>query len=990
MKTFEQAVSESDVIFIVGTGLSAATSGNAPTATWMGLVRSGSARARQLNSSLGEDWQGLVEGLLAYGASNGSPGTVIQAAGMVAAALKDIGELAFSQWLSDDIGQLKVHSSKAAQALMSYPFPILTTNYDTLLETVGNRQSRDWTDVRAFHEVVTRGSDAIGHIHGVWNNPASVVLSEVDYAVLRRHESTQALEQAIATLKSIVYVGFGGGLSDPNFSSLLAWHRQTFPDSSVTHFRLCKSDERDELLRVHANEHVTPVVYGSGFEDLGPFLAQHVPASATLSTNEVGLARDVVQETRDLLRSSMTNESVLVDAGGGDLIRRDLVIPPILLPVPHATFVRERIRKGRQTDVERLDGFAEVEAHDFFVVVGDDGSGLTTTIKWLAAQSSEVLGSAAPLFVRFTDCRVRHNPLGAALTNAAMSCGLIRDQEAPIPPHVIAIDDFSATVPRLSDTVLRQLVAAPSIVKIIGCRQGDEDDLTSKLRSLGVAPRVLFMGRMRKPDIAALAEKLAPGQGTHLADEALRVLEAEGLRRTPMTVSLLLFLLLRGGSHETMNPTSMLDAYMGLLLGIGDPHENETGLTETDLEAVLANFAESTIWDEKPRMSETEAVRVIGEVIKKYGWTGNASAVLSFFLQRRLLSRHGNSIEFARYAYLTLFAAKRATVDKDFRDLIVNDLFYYQPVAMKLAALSRGDEDMLKRLQPLLAEELADVTTPGSPYEPTPLITIDELPPPGAGDSIQAADDPSAEDEIEFPESSSSGSFGLVKADMAPGARLHRSLLLISSIIRDLDQVENLSMKRQLLVDTLELWGRFITVLSADSSLSDLRYAITSHFGAAHEGDDGMDDDLVDFLGKSIPAGTALGGIELTLVSPKLSSVLDDALNQGELSKTNERLAATLLFLFLLRSNGWAEKAITLVEDAESTWVLTHFFHALCQDAYAQGAAPEDALLALCKSLYLKRQVFTSADIRSAHLDLYAQRLRSARARNRFSPSAES
>lgn len=718
MKSFEQAVSESDAIFIVGTGLSAATSGNAPTATWMGLVRSGTARARQLNPSLDQDWQGLVEGLLAFGERTGSSEIVIQAAGMVAAALRDIGGLAFSQWLSDDLGQLEVHSSEAASALVSYPFPfpILTTNYDTLLEAVGNRQSTDWTDVRGFHEVVTRGSDAIGHIHGVWNNPASVVLSEGDYAVLHRHESTQALEHAIATLKSIVYVGFGGGLSDPNFSSLLAWQRQTFPESSVTHFRLCKADERDELLRVHANEHVTPVVYGSVYEDLAPFLAQHIPAGATFSTNEIGLARDVVQETRDLLRESMTNESALVDAGG-DLIRQDLVIPPVLLAVPHATFVRERIRKGRQTDVERLDGYAEVEAHDFFVVVGDDGSGLTTTIKWLATQSSEVLGSAAPLFVRFTDCRARRDPFGAALTNAAMSCGLIPDRDAPLPPHVIAIDDFSAAVPRLSDTVLGQLVAAPSIVKIIGCRQGEEDDLTSKLRSLGVAPRVLFLGRMRKVDIAALAEKLAPGQGTHLADEVLRVLEAEGLRRTPMTVSLLMYLLLRGGSHETMNSTGMLDAYTGLLLGIGDPHENETGLTETDLEAVLANFAESTIWDEKPSLDETDAMRVIGEVIKKYGWTAKPSTVLSFFLRRRLLRRHGNSIEFARYAYLTLFAAKRAIVDRDFRDLIVNDLLYYQPVATKLAALSRGDEDLLNRLQPLLEDELAEVTSPGSPYD---------------------------------------------------------------------------------------------------------------------------------------------------------------------------------------------------------------------------------------------------------------------------------
>ena len=986
--TFEQAVSESDVIFIVGTGLSAATSANAPTATWVGLVRSGIFRARELDGELGDDWSKLVEELIGYGVRTGSAETIIKAAGMVADALKKIGIVAFNNWLRDDVGALDVKSRDAASALLSYPFPVLTTNYDTLLEQVGDRESRDWTDSRGFHDVVTRASRAIGHIHGVWNHPESVVLTESDYAALNAHESTRALEKAMATLKSIVYVGFGGGLSDPNFATLFAWHRSTFPESSVSHFRLCLSDEEDALRKEHANDHVIPVVYGDSYADLGPFLARNAPSSAGLITNEVGLARDVVQEARDMLRDSMTHESVLVDASAGDLVREDLVIPPVFLPVPHATFVRERIRRGQNTEVERLDGHEEVKSHDFFVVVGDDGSGLTTAIKWLATQSSELLGSAAPLFIRFADCRHRPDPFGSALTKAALSCGLVSDKSSPLPPHIVVLDDFKAAVPRLSDTVLAQIVAAPSIVKIIGCHQGEEDELTSKLSALGVSPRVLFLGRMRRSDIGALAEKLSPGQGAQLAENALRVLDAEGLRRTPLTVSLLLYLAYRGSSHETRNQASMLDAYTTLLLGIGDPHQNETGLTETDLEAILGNFAESLIWDEKPSVSQSEAVRIVAEVINKYGWQANSAAVLEFFVKRRLLRRHGESVEFARYAYFTLFAAKRALVDADFRKLIVGDLFYYQPVAVKLAALSRADEDLLKRLRTLIDDELADTVSPGSPYEPTPLITVDELPPPDDSPSSDVARDADEPDDLELPESDSVGSFGLVKSDMSTIARLHRTLTLISSILRDLDQVEDLVLKRELLVGTLELWGRFITALSTDSSLADLRSAIMRHFESTGDGEDEKASDFIEFLSRSIPAGTAISGIEMALVSPKLASVLDSALDGGELSHTNERLTATLFFLFLLRSKGWAEKAKALVDQAESTWVLTHFFQALCQDAYAQGVAPEGAVLELCKSLFLKQQTFTTPDIRSAHLDRYTRSLRTDRARNRQSPAA--
>ena len=38
---------------------------------------------------------------------------------------------------------------------------------------------------------------------------------------------------------------------------------------------------------------------------------------------------------------------------------------------------------------------------------------------------------------------------------------------------------------------------------------------------------------------------------------------------------------------------------------------------------------------------------------------------------------------------------------------------------------------------------------------------------------------------------------------------------------------------------------------------------------------------------------------------------------------------------FLMRSEGCAEKAIALVEHAELTWLVTHFFHTLCQDAHS-------------------------------------------------------
>ncbi|HEU5222454.1 MAG TPA: SIR2 family protein [Candidatus Lumbricidophila sp.] len=981
MKTLQQAVSDADVVFIVGSGVSAAITENAPAANWVGLIRSGADRAGQLNESLGNSWRNLVDQCINYGTSD----TLIQAASMVAKELKEIGEVAYARWLAEDVGKLPIRDRSVAQALIEYPFPILTTNYDSLLESVMQRGSADWTDPAAFHKIVARDSDSIGHLHGTWSNPSSVILTSADYARFGELEAMQALERAIATLRSIVYVGFGSGLRDPNFSAIHSWHRSKFPESAVTHFRLCLRSEESELLREHSNDHVVPVVYGENFGDLAGFLRDQVPNKGALTINAAGIARDVVQEAREQLRESLTTESVLAEIGVGGVAPRDLIVAPALLPVPHASFVRDRLQPGAASNADYLDGYAEVKSHDVFVVVGDEGSGLTTAIKWLAAESSELLGGAAPLFVRFADCKSTREALPRAVAASAMLAGLIPKQSDSIPDHVLALDDFEPNKTKAAEQVIGQFALSPAIVKILGCGQGSEDEVVGRLHQLGVRPRVLYVGRMRKADITALAERLVPGRGANVAGEAMRILETEGLKRTPMTVSLLLSLLLRGGMREVTNHTGMLDAYIYLLLG-ADQRGAASGLSDEDLHAVLAHFAEKLVCDEKPSLSEGEAVQVIESVLVKYAWSASPTDILGLLIGCRVLRKRGTSVEFARYSYLTLFAAKRAVVDAAFKARITGDMFYYQPVATRLAALAPTSADLLDRLMELLDDELSGDVALGSAYELMPVLEVTTAPSSDATASGQGdqADDGEG---IDLPESDSPGSFGLVKSAMPTPERMHRTLVLVSKVLRDLDQIERLALKRALLGRTLELWGRFITVLSADTALADLKEAIVRSL-RDDQADTEHTGEWVDRFVRSIPAGVVFTGIEASLASPKLHPTLLDALEHGELTTTAESTTATLFFLLLSRPENWAARAAEVVSKCEPTWVLTHPFRALCEDAYVRGGAVDRDLLELCKSLFALNQRFASANIRSAHMSGYEQFLRNARAKSRNSAGA--
>src|SRR5690606_655556 len=120
-------------------------------------------------------------------------------------------------------------------------------------------------------------------------------------------------------------------------------------------------------------------------------------------------------------------------------------------------------------------------------------------------------------------------------------------------------------------------------------------------------------------------------------------------------------------------------------------------------------------------------------------------------------------------------------------------------------------------------------------------------------------------------------------------------------LLRDLDQIERLDIKRAFLVKTLELWGRFITAMSQDDSLADLRNAISENLYA--EGPDdaelGEIDEFTEFMVKSIPAGVTMSGLENNLASSKLETILELAFEKGELNASQELLTASAFFYYL-------------------------------------------------------------------------------------------
>ena len=97
-------------------------------------------------------------------------------------------------------------------------------------------------------------------MHGFWDDPASVVLGVRSYEQVLGSSFAQALQQGVGLFGTLLFIGCGEGLKDPNFSTL----RKFLASYPVRHrhFRLERDDRCDEIRKEHARDGVSVIGFG--------------------------------------------------------------------------------------------------------------------------------------------------------------------------------------------------------------------------------------------------------------------------------------------------------------------------------------------------------------------------------------------------------------------------------------------------------------------------------------------------------------------------------------------------------------------------------------------------------------------------------------------------------------------------------------------------------------------------------------------------------
>jgi hypothetical protein len=917
----KEAVLTGKAIVVVGAGLAISVTSNSSSASWQGLVEDGLTFLKKNSSEFDEEWEDLTRRTLAYSFEKGNIPDYLRAVSSIVEKIREIGSQAHANWLTESIGALIPSNPQWIESIVSMNCPILTTNIDSLIERVAGRESADWRQSHNIQRILTRKSRSIGHLHGLWSEPDSVILTDGDYAKLISNAGTQGLQQAASAIQSFVYVGFGAGIGDPNFGRLRKWHSSIFPNSTVQHFRLCLSSELAELTKAHANENIEVISFGDTYEEFPGFIDGLGFDKVQVLLSTEGLTRNIAQEARESIEMEMRRETIIAERLT-DLESKhfhELAIQPRILPVPNERYLESKRAEG-EDEFSQLVPLKDFKEGDVIILAAEENSGLSTALSWLLLELTSGT-ELMPVEINFRSFTRGAKPIERELTKFTRSLGLGKGGSESLPPHILAIDDFAPFAKNVSDNAIGEIGNLRAYLTMIGCRRGEETAIIDRLKDLGIEAKISYLGRLKSADVRALATIAAPSESPTIASAVLSVIRAFHLPMNPFTVSLLISILERGSIlAANASPTSILDQYVNLLLGRGDLlADSRFALDSVALEAILSDVAEMFVVERTGSVTETQIISRMSEFFQNFGWKESAIVVLENLIERRILRRDADKIKFSQSSYLFLFAAKQALKKDEFLADLKSKPLFFSPILRHYAALSTRDSEMLRELD-LLLDEWVDRSWLGEQYEEESFTSSHAIAAP-----VKSVDIPGEIKEGESPSDAANGEiledyfdgqeFGDLlpfplteESEMPDVIRFSATLELVSSVLRDSDQVPDQELKGKVLKRTLRAWGEQLNALNEDPVIQELLEQIGSSLAEALGKDEEKSKELSERVVKMLPPAIVMGGISANLASRKLLISLEAALDDPDFSGHAPSAVAAAMFLATLSEPGWVVK----------------------------------------------------------------------------------
>jgi hypothetical protein len=256
----------------------------------------------------------------------------------------------YAGWLEATFGAPLVADSSVLDALRRLePRVIATTNYDLLLEehVLPGGRSITWERPQDLRSLL-RGGSGIAHLHGRYDRPQSVILSDSDYQRLIDDAAAIRVSQSLFEAGTLLFIGTSAdGATDPHLSKLLenfAKLSDPYTGEDYPHVFLHPAAITPKDRSAFRSMGIETCSYGKTHQDLAPFL------SSLNQRERITVTLDSVKATtRSIVASPSRHEGIQAAARA---IER-WVFPEDRVRVGYAERSDDKTRPGRDVFIER-------------------------------------------------------------------------------------------------------------------------------------------------------------------------------------------------------------------------------------------------------------------------------------------------------------------------------------------------------------------------------------------------------------------------------------------------------------------------------------------------------------------------------------------------------------------------------------------------------------------------------------------------------------
>jgi SIR2-like domain len=328
VKAIQKALRQEKLVIIAGAGVTLNATNSPSNITWKGLILDGLDYLENENF-LKPDDDDLDYFRRVLRKPDMNPNNFLRACSFLKEELDK--HIKFPTWLNSVFGSLheKVTDPDVYEVLYEFyqrDARLMTTNYDQLIEKhCGGDLERVRYSVPHNASKFRAGSlKGVFHIHGSFQDPEDVVFDPEGYKQVKASDEVMGLLKGYLQHSTILFIGCGTGLEDPNFDALLKQATREAQNLPNRHYLLVRNDD---------NINYSPLInlrYGSDYKELGPYLRKLLEKDPTMSS---------IERTKEHLKES--KKQIVSD----NIYTRHIMV---LLTYPHKNNFRGLIPKNNK------------------------------------------------------------------------------------------------------------------------------------------------------------------------------------------------------------------------------------------------------------------------------------------------------------------------------------------------------------------------------------------------------------------------------------------------------------------------------------------------------------------------------------------------------------------------------------------------------------------------------------------------------------------